>query len=131
MAPNVVLQRLSKVDTPVQFLQVLTKDYNQHSFAVRLWDGTSWSKMGQPRFTLVLNHPRALRAMLLSPCELTLGEAFAYRDFDVEGDVEAAFDLAEFLSSKKLSTRERLQLDSILTRSSWGTFRCAGKDRYI
>ena len=49
------------------------------SFAVRLWDGTLWGNTEQPRFTLVLNHPGALRAMFLSPSELTLGEAFIYR----------------------------------------------------
>jgi cyclopropane-fatty-acyl-phospholipid synthase len=131
MTSDAAHPRRNKANSPIYYLQRLTEDYRQHSFAVRLWDGTSWSKMDQPRFTLVLNHPSALRAMLLSSCELTLGEAFVYRDFDVEGDIEAAFDLAESLSLKKLSTREKLQLDSILTRSSLETFRCTRKDRYI
>jgi len=46
---------------------------------------------------LVLKHPGALRAMFSSPSELSLGEAYIHDDFDIEGDVEAAFDLSDYL----------------------------------
>jgi len=50
------------------------------SFAVRLWEGTTWqaepSSGEPPRFTLVLQHPGALRKMFLPPSELNLGEAY-------------------------------------------------------
>lgn len=52
-----------------------------------------------PRFTLVLKRPEALRAMFLAPSELTLGESYIYDDFDIEGDIEAAFDSGLILPS--------------------------------
>lgn len=59
-------------------------------FDVRLWDGSVLPAAGQPRFTLVLTHPGALRRMLFPPGDLTLGEAFLRGDFEIEGDLEAA-----------------------------------------
>jgi cyclopropane-fatty-acyl-phospholipid synthase len=45
----------------------------------------------------VLNHPGALRRMLIPPGELTLAEAYLRGDFDIEGDIIAAMSLtAEF-----------------------------------
>ena len=35
-------------------------------------------------FTLVINHPGALRRMFLPPTEINLGEAFIFGDFDIE-----------------------------------------------
>jgi cyclopropane-fatty-acyl-phospholipid synthase len=70
-------------------------------FAVRLWDGTVWGPgPGQAaRFTLLLRHPGALRAMFLPPSELTLGEAYLHDDFDVEGDLESAMRVSAHLES--------------------------------
>src|SRR5216684_1377125 len=71
----------------------------KRDFAVRLWDGTVWRPepaAGEPtRFTIVLQHPGALRKMFLPPNELTLGEAYIYNDFDIEGDIEAVFPLGD------------------------------------
>ena len=98
-----------------EFLDALLADYPQRDFQVRLWDGTLWSAIQQPHFTLVLKHPGALRAMFLSPSELTLGEAYIYDDFDIEGDIEAAFELADYLLGqqrilgKKFDLAKRLQ----------------------
>ena len=77
----------------------------KRDFAVRLWDGTLWRPeptAGEPaRFTIVLQHPGALRKMFLPPNELTLGEAYIYNDFDIEGDIEAVFSIADqFLEGK-------------------------------
>jgi cyclopropane-fatty-acyl-phospholipid synthase len=68
--------------------------------AVRLWDGTAWrpNGAGKPRATVLLRHPGALRAMLWPPTELTLAEAYLHDDFDVEGDLEAVFPLADTLT---------------------------------
>jgi cyclopropane-fatty-acyl-phospholipid synthase len=81
-------------------------------FAVRLWDGsTRPPDPGQPaRFTIVLEHPGALKAMLLPPTELALGEAYVRGDFDVEGDVEAVFTLADSLHNSDRGLNERLRL---------------------
>ena len=66
-------------------------------FVVRLWTGEALQPTpGQrARFTLVLTHPAALRRMLWPPSELTLAEAFVRGDFDVEGDLVAAFALRD------------------------------------
>jgi cyclopropane-fatty-acyl-phospholipid synthase len=80
-----------------EFLEALLAGYPKRNFQVRLWDGTTWGAEEQPRFALVLKHPGALRAMFSRPSELTLGEAYIYDDFDVEGDIEAAFELADYL----------------------------------
>ena len=56
-------------DRAVQAAQSFMKDllggYHPRDFAVRLWDGTTWQpEVAAPlRFTLVLNHPGALRRM--------------------------------------------------------------------
>lgn len=93
------------------FLQKLLGDYRPRDFAVRLWDGSVWdAEPGQPtRFTLVIQHPGALRAMFWPPTELTLGEAYIYDDFDIEGDIEAVFTLADHFLGRRWSLAERLQ----------------------
>jgi len=48
-----------------------------------------------PHFTIVLNHPGALRRMLLPPDDLALGEAYVRGDFDIEGDIESAIAAGE------------------------------------
>lgn len=72
----------------------------QDPVAVRLWDGTLWPDETPRPATLVLKHPGALRAMFLKGTELALGEAYLYDDFDIEGNVEAAFGLAEALAQR-------------------------------
>jgi len=89
----------------VDFLETLLRDYPRRDFQVRLWDGTTWGAEKQPRFALVLKHPGALRAMCLSPSELTLGEAYIHDDFDIEGDIESIFHLADYLLGQKPSLR--------------------------
>ena len=97
------------------FLESLLADCPRRDFQVRLWDGTTWGAERQPRFTLVLKDPGVLRAMFLSPSDLTLGEAYIRDDFDIEGDIEAAFDFADYLLGQERSPgesfdlRERLQ----------------------
>ena len=107
-------------ETPSQvcggFLDALLKDYCRRDFQVRLWDGTTWGTAKQPRFTLVLKHPGALRAMFSSPSELTLGEAYIHDDFDIEGDVAAAFDLADYLLNQERSLSESIALNERLQR---------------
>lgn len=75
------------------FLDTFLTDYPRRDFQVQFWDGSAWGAEKHPCFKLVLKHPGALRSMLLSASELALGEAYIYDDFDIEGDIEAAFDL--------------------------------------
>ncbi len=99
--------------TSLSILQMLLADYRPRDFAVRLWDGEVWKpEPGQPeRFTLVLRHPGALRALLGGPSELALGEAYLYDDFDIEGEMGALFPLADYLLvERRWSAAERLRL---------------------
>ncbi|MFZ6020635.1 MAG: class I SAM-dependent methyltransferase [Chloroflexota bacterium] len=54
-------------------------------------------------FVLVLKHPGTLRRMFTPPIELALGEAYIYQDFDIEGDLYAAFGLIDTLSRRIFS----------------------------
>ena len=72
----------------------------ERTFSLRLWDGTIEVPGHEPRFTLVLNRPGALRRMLLPPTELALGEAYLRDDFDVEGNLERATELADVLAAR-------------------------------
>ena len=101
-----------------QLLDTLLADYPRRDFQVRLWNGTTWGAERQPRFTLVLKHAGALRAMFLSPCELSLGEAYVHDDFDIEGDIEAAFDLADYLLGQDRSLPESVDLGERLQNLS-------------
>lgn len=94
------------------FLQALLGDYHPRNFEVRLWEGSRWpAETDPPRFTLVLKHPGALRRMFQNPTsDLSLGEAYIYDDFDVEGDIEAAFPVADYLMSLDWGLATRLRL---------------------
>jgi cyclopropane-fatty-acyl-phospholipid synthase len=97
-------------EATLAFLRNLFSDYPR-DFAVRLWDGTVWEPDDGrvARFTIVLRHPGAVRAMFLPPGELTISEAFVYDDFDVEGDLEAVFPLGDHLLAREPGLAERLR----------------------
>ncbi len=96
----------------MSFLQEVLGAYHPRDFAVRLWDGSEWAaEEGHPRrFTLVLKHPGAVRRMFRSPSELSLGEAYVNGDFDVEGDIGAAFGLGEYLVGRHAAPLTSLRL---------------------
>src|SRR5438132_3854944 len=102
-------------DQAVQITLSLLRDIfssaPQHDVAVRLWDGTTWKPelAGSTRCTLVLQHPGALRKMFLPPSDLTLGEAYIYNDFDIEGDIEAVIPLADQFMSGQWGKMEQLR----------------------
>jgi cyclopropane-fatty-acyl-phospholipid synthase len=75
---------------------------------VRLWDGSAWPDDAPRPASLVLNHPGALRAMLLPGTELGLAEAYLYNDFDIVGDIEAVFGLADELATATAGWRKKL-----------------------
>ena len=97
-----------------EFLHNLLSGYQGRAFQVRLWNGTTWESEEQPRFTLFLKNSRALRSMLLNPSELTLGEAYICDDFDIEGDIEAAYDLADYLLDRGRSPAKSFALNQLL-----------------
>ena len=76
-------------------------DYTGKPFQVRLWNGATWSTAGDPKFTLVVNNSEAARRLFVDPTELGIGEAYISGDFDIEGDMEAAFELGESAGSSQ------------------------------
>jgi cyclopropane-fatty-acyl-phospholipid synthase len=76
------------------------------SFGIRLWDGIELPVDGRPLFSLVLNHAGALRRMFRPPIELSLGEAFILKDFDIEGDIFSVFSLMDTIAARTLSLGE-------------------------
>ncbi len=81
-----------------------------HPFDVRLWDGTLLQGDGPPRFTVVLHSPGAARRMFRLPVELAIGEAFIRGDFDIEGDLFAAFGWMRTLSTTAQSASDWVAL---------------------
>jgi cyclopropane-fatty-acyl-phospholipid synthase len=66
--------------------QQLTAMAREPVVAMRAWNGDVWGPENAPA-TIVLNHPGALRALLLSVSDLTAGEAYIHDDIDIEGDI--------------------------------------------
>ena len=94
---------------------------------VRLWDGARWPDDAARPATLLLKHPGALRRMFLRGTELALAEAYLYDDFDIEGKIEAVFDLADYLGQRKAGIGEKLRLAWDLLRLPTGPIRTQGR----
>ena len=100
----------------LRILQELTGAEPPRRICVRLWDGSYWPAHAPGTFpaTLVLNHPGALRAMLLPGTEVALGEAYLRNDFDVEGDMEAAFELGDVIRAQTEGWSRKLKMAHLL-----------------
>ncbi len=92
----------------VRILESLFDSGAKAQVGVRLWNGARWPDDAPRSVTLVLKHPAALRAMFLPGHELGLAEAYLYDDFDIEGDIEAVFGLADALAAATGGWRKRL-----------------------
>lgn len=97
-----------------------------HQVNVRLWDGHTWPDSSPRPVTLVLKHPGALRSMLFPGTELALAEAYLYDDFDIEGDSETAFVLADALTAP-MPASKKLRLARQLLRLPGGNGRQPGR----
>lgn len=82
----------------------------------RLWDGRCWPDEHERPATIVLNHPGALRAMFMPGTEIGMAEAYLYGDFDVEGDIEEVFALAEQLQLDLSDLLSKLKIGRDLMR---------------
>jgi cyclopropane-fatty-acyl-phospholipid synthase len=98
-----------------RLLDKLFGSYLGSQVAVRLWDGTQLPDAAPRAATIVLKHPGALRRIFLPGTELGLAEAYLYDDFDVEGDIESVFSLADSLNTTG-SLLQRLRLGLELLR---------------
>ncbi len=102
------------VRTSLALLHDLLGNLHLGEIAVRLWDGTLWKNSSHPRCTLVLKSPGALRRMFSPPSQLALGEAYINDDFDIEGDIEAGFTLADCLFELQWGLLEKLRFGRYL-----------------
>ncbi len=93
-----VATRGAETETALRFLDELFAARPLERVAFRLWDGTLWPDEQPRAVTLALKHPGALREMFANGTEMGLAEAFLRDDFDLEGDAEAALELADALS---------------------------------
>ena len=95
----------------LDFFQKVFAGAQVKPFAIRLWNGHEWRHGNDPPlFTLEIKHPSALRRMFWRPTELSLGEAFIFDDFDIHGDLESSFCLADFLLDRNWRMSEKLRL---------------------
>jgi cyclopropane-fatty-acyl-phospholipid synthase len=90
---------------------------------VRLWDDSAWLDDRLRSATLVLKHPGALARMFLPGTEVGLAEAYLRNDFDIEGDIEAAFEVGDFLLSRLDDWKKKLKLGGLLIRLPEGNAR--------
>jgi cyclopropane-fatty-acyl-phospholipid synthase len=108
-----VASEITLVEDGIAFLNDLFAYYPKRDFQIRFWEGSTWGGRENPRFTLVLRHPGALRKLFHEPSELSLGEAYVYDDFDIEGDVEAAMELCDALVRSGFDVARRLHLAAL------------------
>ena len=104
------------VELTQKLLAEILDEEATRAIGVRLWDGTYWPDDRPRPTTLVLNHPGALRQMFLPGDEVGLAEAYLYNDFDVEGNIEAIFPVAERLRERIRDTKWKLRLAKDLLR---------------
>jgi len=102
-------QRLTRL-----ILDNLVQNRTLKNLNVRLWDGSMWPDENPRVATLVLNRPGALREMLLPGTETGIGEAYLDLAFDVEGNIEAAFELADHLMEQTNGWTKKLGLGYLL-----------------
>jgi cyclopropane-fatty-acyl-phospholipid synthase len=109
-----------------RLLEEIFRGARPRGVGFRLWDGTLWPDRSPRSATIVLKHPGSLRSMFLKGTEVALGEAYIYDDFDIEGEVEYVFELAEQLTGKVLAGRDRLRLGRLLLQLPQGPARRDG-----
>jgi cyclopropane-fatty-acyl-phospholipid synthase len=111
MATSTSVTKDPAVQASFDFLADVLEGYGPRDFAVRAWNGAVWEPdAGQPaRYTLVLQHPGSIRKMFWPPNKYTLGEAYIYDDFDVEGDIHSYFAFINHLREMRPTLRQRLR----------------------
>ena len=110
------VRRLDQVVTPsddrsLAFFRALIGSLRPRDFKITTWTGAVWEpESGQPaRFTLRINHPRALATIFYQRTEVALAEAYIFNDLEVTGDIRALLRLAEYLLSRPTDTWTRLR----------------------
>jgi len=119
--PDRVVSQDKSAARTLNFLQELLRGYRPRNFSVELWDGTQWEpEPGQfRRFGWKIKRPGALRSALAisnlaNSSTVALAEAYIYGDFDLDGDIEGVFPLADYLLSSPWTKRQKLRLSALL-----------------
>lgn len=94
----------------------LLADVHPRDFSIRLWEGSTLGpEPNQPsRFTLVLSHPGVLRKLFWQANSQKLGEAYIHNELDIEGDLESAMVLREYLTEIKFPAVEKIRFAKFL-----------------
>jgi len=102
----------------MEIFRLLLQDYHPRDFAISFWDGSRWpAENGTARFTLMVRHPDALRRMLKTNAnDLSLSEAYISGDLEVEGDLEAAMPVANYLIGRNWPAVTMLRIGKSLLR---------------
>jgi cyclopropane-fatty-acyl-phospholipid synthase len=116
--PGEMIQRVTTEDaTEEQTLSTLDEIFDRCSperVGFRLWSGKRWPDERPRAATIVLPDPSSLAQMFLPGTEVGLAEAYLRNDFDIEGDIEAAFDIADFLLNRRGHLKSKLKLAGAL-----------------
>ena len=115
------------VELTLGVLQELFHGEAARRVGVRLWNGACWPDEAPRPTTVVLKHPGALRSMFLPGAEVGLGEAYLYDDFDVEGNLEAVFALADEAAQDVSGLLQRLRTARSLLQLPAGPRRAASR----
>lgn len=97
---------------------------------VRLWNGALWPDDRPRPATLALQHPGALARMFSAGTEAGLAEAYLHNDFDIEGDIEAAFENADLLLEGLADWKRKLKLAALFLRTP-SLWRANGASRIL
>jgi len=92
-----------------RILQHILADYHG-AVAVRLWNGERVAGSDDARCTLLFKRAAPLRHLLLHQAITPLGEAYLAGDIVIEGDMEALFDLVEYLRTYQARWSDRVRL---------------------
>src|SRR5438270_12017960 len=100
-------------------IQILDQLLGQVSdrVGVRLWNHTLWPDDRPRPVTLVLQHSGALAQMFSAGTEVGLAEAYLRNDFDIEGDITAAFEVSDVLLGQLRNWKQKLKMAALLLRA--------------
>ncbi len=96
---------------PTELLNNLFRSYRETPFSVRSADRWCWysSDRDHPACTLVFRTPQALCNLFEKPDETTLAEAFVRGDLEVEGDIFAAFSIADYIFQRTSGLKNKIR----------------------
>lgn len=115
---------MDAVDISHRAYDLLAKLAGPQPPKLRAWTGEEWGPDNAPA-TIVLNHPGALRAMLLPPNDLSASEAYIYGDVDFEGDLYSLLRFGASLAEDRRGTLKAMRLLRLLRQLP----ERAGRDR--